>query len=230
MNETCHRRVVLPIVVLLFFLGCGEPQTPEVAPPETPTPTYETLIVALGNSLTEGLGVAEEDAYPALLQHRLNSDGYSVRVVNAGISGETSSGALSRINWIMTLEPDIVILETGANDGLRGIDPKLTAANIEKMLIRFEEKGVAVVLAGMKMGTNLGEPYLRDFEAVYTRAAQRHDLILIPFFLEGVAAVPRLNQPDGIHPTEEGYRKIVDHIYPYVIEALKRNHTKGGLN
>ncbi len=180
-------------------------------------------IVAVGDSLTAGYGVREEEAYPALLEKKLRQTGYPWRVVNAGISGETSSGTLSRITWILKLEPDIVILETGANDGLRGVDPQLTRKNIEEIIHILEKNGVTVVLAGMKMVTSLGREFLRDFAAIYPQIARERNLVFMPFFLAGVAGKRSLNQEDGIHPTAEGYRIITDNLYPYAMAAIKKN-------
>jgi acyl-CoA thioesterase-1 len=176
----------------------------------------------MGDSLTAGLGVDEDRAYPAQLERRLRADGYDYRVVNAGVSGETSSGALSRIEWVLTsLDPDIVILVTGANDGLRGIAPRLLAANLDRLLTALEEHRVVVVLAGMRMLPNLGPEYIEAFAAAYPAAAQKHGVIFMPFFLKDVAGDSRLNQPDRIHPTAEGYHRIVDNLYPYVIKAIE---------
>ena len=144
-------------------------------------------------------------------------------MINAGISGETSSGALSRLDWMLTLDPDIVILETGANDGLRGVDPALTRRNIEAIVAELQSRGIVVVLAGMQMVRNLGLDFTRAFSAIYPEIARQSDLILMPFFLEGVAGHSGLNQADGIHPNPEGYRIIVTNLYPYVLDAIKRH-------
>jgi acyl-CoA thioesterase-1 len=209
------RFVLLMIMALLAACG-GSPE-----PTPMPTPTADPIrIVALGDSLTEGLGVDPAQAYPAQLERRLQADGYAVEVINAGNSGETSSGALSRIDWVLNLQPDIVILATGGNDGLRGIDPAITADNVEQLVQRIESSGAVVVLAGMEMVQNMGAEYTAAFRALYPDVAERHDLILIPFFLEGVGGNRDLNQPDFIHPTAEGYTVVIEMIYPYVIEAL----------
>lgn len=182
----------------------------------------EGVIVALGDSLTAGLGVAERDAWPAQLERRLRAAGFRWQVVNAGISGETSSGARARLEWVLSLKPDIMILETGANDGLRGIPPQVLRANLEAILTTLAEKRVTVVLAGMQALRNLGPTYTTAFARVYPELAQRHKAVLIPFFLEGVAANPELNQDDGLHPTAEGYRVINDLVYPRVLDAIAR--------
>jgi acyl-CoA thioesterase-1 len=178
------------------------------------------IIVAVGDSLTEGLGVAEESAYPALLEEKLQAQGYRYRVVNAGVSGETSSGTLSRLKWVLRLKPDIVILVTGANDGLRGIDPVLTKNNLTKIINFIKSRGITIVLGGMQMVENLGEDYTHAFAKIYPEVARNSNILLIPFFLAGVAGQPNLNQPDGIHPTAEGYRLIVKNIYPYITQAI----------
>ena len=205
------------IFLLLSLMGCGETEAP---PPEQEQPVYEGTIVAMGDSLTAGLGLPEEQAYPARLERKLRSNGYAFRVVNGGISGETSSGALSRTKWMLSLKPDIVILETGANDGLRGIDPEVTKKNMNEIVGILKEHKVTVVLAGMKIVLNLGDEYTNAFMEIYPAVAEKQKLILIPFFLEGIAGDPGLNQSDGIHPNEEGYRRVVEAIYPYVIEAI----------
>ena len=193
-----------------------------VPPPATPAATAAapTVIVAMGDSLTEGMGVDPADAYPAQLEQRLLADGYNVEVINAGISGETTSGALSRVNWVLGLEPDIVILATGGNDGLRGIAPELTARNLDQLVTTFQDAGVTVLLAGMEMVENMGEEYTSAFRAIYPTVSAAHDVPLIPFLLEGVATDPELNQPDFIHPTAAGYAVVVDTIYPYVTDLL----------
>lgn len=213
-------------LVLVTAMGCGE-ETPSTSSPAAPTVPAgqralpsDGIIVAVGDSLTAGYRVAEDQAYPAILQQRLDQDGYNYRVINSGISGETSSGTLARLDWVLTLKPDIIILETGANDGLRGIDPQLTRDNLDRIVTRLQAEGIVVVLAGMKMIKNLGEPFTREFESLYPAIATKHGVLLIPFFLEGVAANRQLNQADGIHPTEEGYRRVVDHVYPFVVQAI----------
>ena len=207
------------VLFLAFFVpGCGDESTP---PSIFKAPEYEGTIVAVGDSLTEGLGVEEEFAYPALLEKKLRLDGYHYRVINAGISGETSSGTLARIKWVLTLKPNIFILVIGANDGFRGIDPELIKTNILSIVRAFKEKKVSILLGGMQMGQNLGEEYITAFEKIYPLVAREENVGLVPFFLTGVAANPNLNQADGIHPSAEGYQVVVDHILPYVIKAIE---------
>ena len=220
--------------VLLFFLlqtvllsgwtGCEDKTAPAASGGKAVQREKESLgtIVAVGDSLTAGQGVAEEMAYPAQLERKLRDLGYAFTVVNAGVSGETSSGTLSRIEWVVaSLDPDIIILETGANDGLRGIDPTLLENNLEAVINLLQEKKIVVVLAGMKMLPNLGPDYIEAFSRIYPQLAEKYNLIFMPFFLEGVAGDPELNQKDGIHPTTAGYTRMVDNLLPYVIEAIR---------
>ncbi len=181
-------------------------------------------ILALGNSLTAGFMVAARQAYPALLERKLMAAGYACRVINAGINGETSGGALSRINWTLTLEPDIVILETGLNDHLLGLDLALTAGNIRRMVRIFKDNGVTVILAGMHPIRTFGEK-AAAFARLYPAIAEEEAVSLIPFFLEGVTDNFVLTQMDGVHPTAAGYKIVVETVYPYVIEAIKRLKT-----
>lgn len=210
--------------VTLLVSGCGGEQdagSDQSAPVKTEK-EFTGTIVAVGDSLTAGYGVDESEAYPVLLEEKLHADGYLFKVINAGVSGETSSGTLSRINWVISsLKPDIVILETGANDGLRGINPELLAENLESIVRILKENDIPVILAGMKILPNLGPEYTQAFSAVYPKIASNHNINLIPFFLEAVAGEPALNQKDRIHPTAEGYRRIVDNIYPYIVEGIK---------
>ena len=216
------RKLLYVLLVTTLLAACGEEAN---SPPEQTRKKYDGTILAIGDSLTEGLGVEEEDAYPAVLHNKLMDNGYNYRVINAGVSGETSSGALSRIEWALTLKPDIVILVTGANDGLRGIDTKLIAANITDIVKLLEDRDIVVVLGGMRMVQNLGQTYTREFSKLYQDIAGDQNVILIPSFLAGVGGNPTLNQSDGIHPTADGYRLIVENIYPYVVEAIEKHQT-----
>jgi len=174
------------------------------APPVTGLPQ----VVFLGDSLTAGLGLGEEAAYPAVAGELLAERGLPVRVVNAGVSGDTSAGGLARVDWLLSLRPDILVLALGANDGLRGQPVAGIEANLREIVRRARTAGARVVLAGMKMPPNYGPEYTRDFEALYARLARELDLPFVPFLLAGVAADPGLNQADGIHPTAEGQRII----------------------
>ena len=201
----------------LLLVGCQQTPTP------APTPTAESkVVVAFGDSLTEGLGVAPDKAYPAQLERRLRQDGFAWKVVNSGISGETSSGARTRLDWVVTqLKPQVLILESGANDGLRGLDPALTEQNLSAMLDVLKGRKVRVLLAGMRVLKNSGREYEEKFAGIYPRLARAHSVALFPFFLEGVAGKRELNQADQIHPTEKGYSLIVDRLAPRLEPLLK---------
>jgi acyl-CoA thioesterase-1 len=213
-------RLLLVLFALILLSGCNQQDKPQPSA-QTPTRKYDGTIIAMGDSLTAGLGVAEKEAYPALLQTELNQAGYNWQVVNAGISGETSSGALSRLKWIMAQHPDIVILETGANDGLRGIPIKVIYENISRIVAELKQENIEVVLAGMQMLQNLGPVYTEKFKAVYPAVAAEQEIILIPFLLEQVAGNSTLNLQDGIHPTPAGHRIVARTVYPYVERAIR---------
>lgn len=178
------------------------------------------IIVAMGDSLTAGYGVDPENNYPSQLQRMLDAKGLHWRVINSGVSGETSSGALSRLNWVLSLKPDILILETGANDGLRGVDPNLTKKNILKIIKELQKKKIVTILAGMRMVSNLGTTYTHAFHQIYLDVAKETGVIFIPFFLKDVATIQSLNISDGIHPNKHGYTILVHNLFPYVIRAI----------
>lgn len=179
----------------------------------------ERIIVAFGDSLTAGLGVPPEETYPARLQEKLTLSGYRYRVVNAGVSGDTTAGGVRRVDWVLKSKPDLVILELGANDGLRGLDLKETRANLAQIIQRLQSNGAQVVLTGMKLPPNYGADYTKAFQTVYSDLARQFGIPLVPFFLEGVAAQAGLNQADGIHPTGQGYVVVVNTIF-HVLEPL----------
>jgi len=182
----------------------------------------EGVIVAFGDSLTAGLGVKPEQSYPARLEARLRAEGYSYRVVNAGVSGDTTAGGLRRIDWALRNKPDVVIVALGANDALRALDLGSVHANLDAIVVRFQKAGVRVLLAGMEVPPNYGARYARDFRAIYADVARKRGVAFMPFLLDGVAANPALNQPDGIHPTAEGYAVIVNRLWPYLRPLLVR--------
>ena len=179
-------------------------------------------IIAVGDSLTAGYGLSSNASFPAQLEARLKKQGFDVEVVNAGVSGDTSAGALARIAWSLGDNPDIVILAIGANDALRGLDPSQTRANIREMLSMLKNSKSQVVLAGMRAPRNLGHPYYTSFDRIYPELAQQFNVHFYPFFLEGVATEPTLNLPDWIHPNEAGGSRIVEGILPLVIESIQK--------
>ena len=181
----------------------------------------DRVIVAFGDSLTAGYGVAPEESYPALLGARLREAGYRYRVINAGVSGDTTAGGLRRVDWALKLKPEIALVELGANDALRGQDLEKTRANLDAIVARFEAGGARVLLLGMRLPPNYGGRYARAFEKMYEDVARARKVPLMPFFLDGVGAVARLNQSDGIHPTAEGYRVIVERLWPNLTPLLR---------
>lgn len=187
-------------------------------------------LVVVGDSLSAGYGLPAEDAFPAKLERTLQDRGYAVRVENAGVSGDTTAGGRARLGWAIGNNPGGVILELGANDALRGLDPERAYENLAAMLSDLQAKGIPVLLAGMKAPPNMGEDYAREFDAVYTRLADAFDVVFYPFFLDGVAGTPSLNQDDGIHPTAEGVDVIVTRVMSEVEALLERAGAAKGQN
>jgi len=179
-------------------------------------------LVVLGDSLSAGYQLDPEDAFPAQLQRILTERGYSVEVVNAGVSGDTSTGGLARLDWSVGDDVDAVIVELGANDALRGISPEITYKNIEEITRRLRSRGIEVLLAGMIAPRNLGPDYANVFDPIYQEVAITHDALLYPFFLEGVALNPNLNLSDGMHPNANGVAVIVENILLKVEELLAK--------
>lgn len=180
----------------------------------------KNVILALGDSLTAGYGLAREDGFPAVLEAALTAQGVAAEVLDAGVSGDTTAGGLARLDWALADDPDMVIVELGANDGLRGIDPASTRENLDGILAALSAREIPTLLAGMYAPRNLGPEYRDAFDPIYPELAEAYDMRLYPFFLEGVAMDPALNQADGIHPNAEGVRVIVDRILPDVLAVL----------
>jgi len=179
------------------------------------------VVLALGDSLTAGYGLSEGDAFPARLEAALRARGHRVAIVNAGVSGDTTAGGLARLDWALAARPDAAIVALGANDGLRGIDPGASEANLDAILARLAREGLPVLLAGMLAPPNLGREYADAFAALYPRLATKHGVALYPFLLDGVAAEAALNQADGIHPNRQGVAVMVDRILPYVERLIE---------
>jgi acyl-CoA thioesterase I len=189
-----------------------------------PSPADKPVILFLGTSLTAGYGLADPDlAYPGLIEKRIEEAGLPYTVVNAGVSGETSAGALRRLDWLLKQKVDVLVLETGANDALRGQPPEATRANVDAILTRAEAQSPPprLVILGMKAPPNLGSAYLNRFDAIYPDLARNHGAVLVPFLLEGVAGIPALNQADGIHPTPDGQRKMAELVWRALEPLLK---------
>jgi acyl-CoA thioesterase-1 len=177
-------------------------------------------VLAFGDSLTAGLGLPANEAFPARLAARLKDEGIDVTMVNAGVSGDTTTDGLARLDWALADKPDFVILALGANDALRGIDPAIVRANLDKMIDKVQQSGAKLLLLGMLAPSNWGAQYERQFDAIYPELAKAHGVNLYPFFLEGVAMNPALNQPDGLHPNEKGVAIMVDRIAPLVARMM----------
>jgi acyl-CoA thioesterase I len=201
---------------------------PDRGPAESPpavTTAPRPRVVVLGDSLTAGLGLDRAEAYPAVLQRRIDAAGYRFEVVNAGVSGDTTAGGLSRLDWSLDGDVRILIVALGGNDGLRGLPPGDMKRNIETIVSRARSRGIAVLLAGMESPTNMGSDYQRRFHDVFPAVAREQRVAFLPFLLEGVAGRADLNQRDGIHPTAEGARAIADRLWP-ILEPMLRAPTR----
>jgi acyl-CoA thioesterase-1 len=212
------------------MIGCGDAsrnraadRKAAAAPDSAPPAAEAGTVLFLGTSLTAGLGLPPEEAYPALVQQKIDSAGLPFHVINAGVSGETSAGALRRVDWLLRQPFDVLVLETGANDMLRGFDLDSTEANIRGIVrrVRALHPDVPIVLAGMLAPPNLGADYARRFGEIYPRVAEEEKLVLIPFLLQGVAGVPSLNQGDGIHPNRQGAAIVAENVWK-VLEPVLR--------
>ena len=215
--------LVLGLVALAFLTVASAPgsATSVASAQSAPDPTAR-VIVAFGDSLTAGYGVTPSDAYPGRIHARLAAEGYRYRIVNAGVSGDTTAGGLRRVDWALSVKPSIAIVALGANDGLRGQNVAEMQRNLERIIERFQSGGVRVLLAGMKLPPNYGGRYAGEFERAFAQAASRRGVVLMPFLLEGVGGEPSLNLPDGIHPTAEGHRIIADRLWPYLVPMLSK--------
>jgi acyl-CoA thioesterase-1 len=202
------RRLTLPLLLVAALAGMAAPRA------ETPT------ILAFGDSLIAGYGLASRDGFTAKLEAALRAKGFEVRVINGGLSGDTSAGGLARLDWALEPKPDFAIVELGGNDGLRGLDPAQTRANLDAILTKLKARGVPALFAGMYAPPNLGPDYGKAFNALYPELAEKHGVLFYPFFLDGVAADPALNQPDGIHPNAKGVDVIVERILPHVLKLI----------
>jgi len=225
-------RTTLSILVLFLLAGCSPGDRASLparaaapAPPPAPAPAAtpedtEPLVVFLGDSLTAGYGLGGEQAYPALVEKRLEEEGIPVKVLNAGVSGDTTAGGLARLDWLLSQKPDVVVVGLGGNDGLRGLPLEQAEHNLREIVRRSKGAGARVLLLGMQIPPNYGPEYAKGFSDMYPSIAKEMDVPLVPFLLEGVGGVADLNQADGIHPTAEGQEKVADLVTPYVAEVL----------
>ncbi len=229
-----HGLSVLPLLFsILFLTACsgssekdgrkGEEKAREESGPKEGE-DGEAVALFFGNSLTAGSGVDQDEAFPALIQERIDSLGWGIEVVNAGVSGETSAGGKGRIDWILERhEPDLFVLELGANDGLRGVDPEETKRNLQAIIDQVEDRypEARIVLAGMKVPPNMGPEYSKEFQKIFKELAEANGIELIPFLLKGVAGEEDLNQEDGIHPTAEGHRIVARTVWDHIRDDLR---------
>lgn len=226
------RRAFLLSVLALAAAACGtadEPDPSRAARPAASSTATSTAadarprIVALGDSLTAGLGLDLSQAWPALIQERLDAEGYAYRVVNAGVSGDTSAGGRRRLDWVLEGNVEVLVLELGANDGLRGLSIAEMKANLSAIIREAKSRGIDVLLCGMEAPPNFGPEYTRDYRAAFADLAAEHGVAFLPFFLQGVAGEPSLNQPDGIHPNVEGTRRVADLLWQSLEPLLDRS-------
>lgn len=185
----------------------------------------QETILFFGDSITAGYGLTEEQAFPAIIQQKIDSLGSNYKVINSGLSGETTAGGLRRIDWVLQQHVDIFVLELGGNDGLRGIDPLNSKQNLQGIIDKVRETypDADILLTGMEAPPNMGQTYTSRFREIYTELSNENDVSFMPFILEGVAGDPDLNQSDGIHPTEEGHRVVADDLWEYLRPMLSEN-------
>ena len=222
---TVRRQFNVAVAALMVAVGCGMVTPVMAAPASTGAPLK---LLALGDSLTAGYGLPEPQAFTTQLQAALRAKGYQVTIINAGVSGDTTAGGLSRLDWALADKPDAVLVELGANDMLRGLDPAAARRNLDGILKRLAADKLPVLLAGMYASPSLGRTYADQFNAIYPDLARTYDVQLYPFFLDGVAADAALNQGDGIHPNAAGVKVIVERITPYVARLLDSISKPGG--
>ena len=219
------------ILIVVLFYACGDkPQTPD-AKSKTPAQKKDSTvastgvknIVFFGNSLTAGYGLDPSEAFPALVQEKIDSLQLPYKVINAGLSGETTAGGKGRIDWILQQPVDVFVLELGGNDGLRGIPVKETTKNLQFIIERVKQKypSAQIILAGMQIPPNMGARYAGEFRAAFKQLADKNQVLFIPFILEGVGGIPELNLPDGIHPTAQGHKIVANNVWDVMKDAIQ---------
>ena len=235
MRHTHVLRHLLWVTLAIAVAACGSSKAPAAdtasagAPPATaaaqpvdrPAPTVKSRVVFLGDSLTAGLGLEQTEAYPTLIQQKIDAAGLPYEVVNAGVSGDTSAGGLSRLDWALEGDVTVMVVALGGNDGLRGLPAAELKKNLATIIERAQAKQITVILAGMEAPPNFGRDYITAFRDIYPALAEQYKLPLIPFLLQNVAGIERLNQRDGIHPTAEGARIVADTVWSILRPTLK---------
>jgi acyl-CoA thioesterase-1 len=220
-------RRIIPCLLTALVFACSHEPAIETAARATPTvhttiPAGAPLVVFLGDSLAAGLHLSTDEAFPAVLQRTLAEEGHPFRLVNAGVSGDTTSGGLSRIDWLLKQKPDVLVVELGGNDGLRGEDVALVESNLRRIVKRAQDAGVHVLLIGMRLPPSYGEPYVSEFAGAYTRVARETNVAFVPEFLRGVGGVVEMNLPDGLHPTTKGHEALAANIAPALKALLEQ--------
>jgi acyl-CoA thioesterase-1 len=219
-------------LALLLGAACGRPDAAATEAPRSPAAetvqpprvAARSRIVFLGDSLTAGYGLAKEESVPSLIQSRLDASGYAYDVVNAGVSGDTSAGGLSRLEWSLDGDVAVLVIELGANDGLRGLPVPAMKKNIAEIITRAKQRGIAVVLTGMEAPPNYGAAYTTEFRQVFHDLAREHEVVFVPFYLNGVAGIPSLNIADGMHPNPAGARIVEKTVWRALEPLLVKQH------
>lgn len=224
--QTMIRKISILVILATAIFSCSSPKEEKsaevTAVQETVDEGPKKLILFYGNSLTAGYGIEAEDAFPGLVQHTIDSLDLNYKVINGGLSGDTSASGLTRLDWFLEEEPAIFVLELGANDGLRGITLSETKSNLKAIIQKVRQKfpDTVILLAGMQIPPNMGPEYIKEFEEMYPAIAKEENVHLIPFLLEGVAGNADLNLPDGIHPTEEGHRIVFETVWGHLKDII----------
>ena len=215
-----HRRVVLGLITIVFAAAAITPIAQQMI--TSSFAAQRPVLMVLGDSLVAGHGLPQGEAFPEVLGQMLQNDGFDVRIINAGVSGDTTAGGLARLDWSLADNPDAAIIVLGGNDLLRGLDPSASFANLDKIIKRLKARNIAVLLAGMQAPRNFGADYADEFDAIYQRLVNRHGVLFYPFFLDGVALQPMMNLADGMHPNQAGISHIAIKILPQVKRLLSK--------
>jgi acyl-CoA thioesterase-1 len=219
-------RAALALLLCPALVGCGPDPQLEVESPDAGDASHAVFesgprVLFLGDSLSAGLHLPAQQAFPALLAQRLGDEGLPIQLVNAGVSGDTTAGGLARLDWLLRQEPDLVVVELGGNDGLRGVRADALEENLRGIVQRCKGAGSAVLLLGMKLPPNYGEAYTTEFEAAFEKVASEESVEFIPFFLEGVGGVPAMTMEDGLHPTAQGHQRLQENLYPVLSRMVR---------